>query len=150
MPQDVNIFGNCVAPRCFKSQILKASRNPVLRGQWQLSRKPSSKGKLLTALPLRSLFFPAFGERRRQTKDSYAKGRLKPNAYFDSFFFFFPLWAKLQDTAEEFCGTWRTTPGYFLRSIQSLSIKAEYISPKIQFLHSLKLQFEMQNSSLSI
>lgn len=89
MPQDVNIFGNCVAPRCFKSQILKASRNPVLRGQWQLSRKPSSKGKLLTALPLRSLFFPACGERRRQTKDSYAKGRLKPNAYFDSFFFFF-------------------------------------------------------------
>lgn len=87
MPQDVHIFGNCVAPRCFESQILKASRNPVLRGQWQLSRKPSSKAKLLTALPLRILFCPSWGERRGKTKDLYAKGRLKPNAYFDRFFF---------------------------------------------------------------
>lgn len=31
-----------------------------------------------------------------------------------------------------------------------MSIKAEYISPKTQFLHSLKLQIEMQNSRFSI
>lgn len=82
MPQDVNVFGNSVAARCFESQILKASRNPVLRGHRQLSRKPSSKRELLRALPLRILFCPAWGE-RGQTKDSYAKGILKTNAYFD-------------------------------------------------------------------
>lgn len=86
MPQDANIFGNTVAARCFESQILKASRNPMLRGHWQLSRKSSSKIKLLGALPLRVLFCPVWGERRGHTKDSYAKGRLKPNAYFDIFY----------------------------------------------------------------
>lgn len=86
MPQDANIFGNTVAARCFESQILKASRNPMLRGRWQLSRKSSSKIKLLGALPLRVLFCPVWGERRGHTKDLYAKGRLKPNAYFDIFY----------------------------------------------------------------
>lgn len=86
MPQDANIFGNTVAARCFESQILKASRNPMLRGHWQLSRKWSSKIKLLGALPLRVLFCPVWGERRGHIKDSYAKGRLKLNAYFDIFY----------------------------------------------------------------
>lgn len=30
--QDVDVFGNSAAARCFESQILKVSRNAVLRG----------------------------------------------------------------------------------------------------------------------
>lgn len=86
--QDVDVFGNSAAARCFESQILKVSRNAVLRGHWQLSRKSSSQSKLLGALPLRILFCPAWGERGGQTKDSFAKGKLKTNAYFDRFFLF--------------------------------------------------------------
>lgn len=73
-------------PDVLRVRILKASRNLVLRGHWKLSRKSSSKSELLGALPLRILFCPAWGERRGQTKDSYAKGRLKTNAYFDVFY----------------------------------------------------------------
>lgn len=144
MPQDVNIFGNSVAARCFESQILKASKNPVLRRHWQLSSKASSKSKLLGAVPLRIVFCPAWGERRGQTKDSYAKGRLKSMhiLYFSR--------AELKDATEEICGTQGTTSGYFLRSMWGLSTEAEYISLKIQFFHSLKLLFEVQNESLSI
>lgn len=133
MPQDANIFGNTVAARCFENQILKASRNPMLRGHWQLSRKSSSKIKLLRALPLRILFCPVWGERRGQTKDSYAKGRLKPNAYFDIFY--------IPHGQNSRILTQGTISRCFLRSMWGLSIEAEYTNLKIWFWHALKLQF---------